>query len=172
MTRFHKRITDSRKDFLHKTSISLTKNHRVVVVEDLYVKGLIMNKKLSKFWLDFAHGKFQQILSYKTKWYCSLLIHVPRFFPSSKLCSNCLWYNKNLIFTDRILTCQLCGPVLDRDFNAALNLENYYHWYQPVFSTLSSGVVSSVTASSPETLTTCGELVIPSTPGFDSGNQE
>jgi putative transposase len=90
LARFHKRVADCRKDFLHKISLTLAKSHSVLIIEDLYVKGLIMNKNQSKYWQDLAHGEFQRLLTYKTRWYGSFLVRIPRFFPSSKLCSNCL----------------------------------------------------------------------------------
>ena len=172
LARFHKRVSDCRHDFLHKTSLTLAKNHSVLIVEDLFVKGLMMNKNQSKYWQDLAHGEFHRLLSYKTVWYGSLLIHVPRFFPSSKLCSNCLWYHSNLTLKDRLFVCQLCGHELDRDFNAACNLVNYYHWNVPNFHALNDPSLSSVAVSSLETLNACGELIRPGISGHDSMNQE
>jgi len=168
----HKRVSDCRKDFLHKTSLSLAKNHSVLIVEDLYVKGLSMNKKQSKYWYDLAHGEFQQLISYKTRWYGSLLVHVPRFFPSSKLCSNCLWYHAGLNLKDRTYLCHLCGLKIDRDLNAARNLVNYYHWYALIIHNFLNPSHYSVAESFPETINACGELVRPGTPRLDSMNQE
>lgn len=172
LARFHKRASDCRHDFLHKTSLSLAKNHSVLIVEDLHVKGLSMNKKQSKYWHDLAHGEFQRLLSYKTRWYGSLLVHVPRFFPSSKLCSNCLWYQAGLNLKDRTYVCHLCGLKIDRDLNAARNLVNYYHWHAPFIHALHDFSRDSVTESFPETLNACGELVRPGLPRLDSMNQE
>ena len=126
LARFHKRVSDCRHDFLHKTSLSLAKNHSVLIIEDLHVKGLSMNKNQSKYWHDLAHGEFQRLLQYKTSWYGSYLVQVPRFYPSSKLCSNCLWYHSNLTLKDRMFSCALCGQKIDRDLNAARNLVNHY----------------------------------------------
>jgi len=172
LARFHKRVSDCRKDFLHKLSLTLAKNHSVLVIEDLFVKGLMMNKKQAKYWQDLAHGEFQRLLSYKTCWYGSILVHIPRFFPSSKLCSNCFWYHTRLTLKDRFFVCQLCGIEIDRDFNAACNLVNYYHWNAPIIHSLSDPCHYIVAESFPETLNACGELVRPSSAGFDSMNQE
>ncbi|MHA2247706.1 MAG: RNA-guided endonuclease InsQ/TnpB family protein, partial [Candidatus Hodarchaeales archaeon] len=172
LSRFYKRVSDCRHDFLHKTSLTLAKNHSVLLVEDLHVKGLSMNKKQSKYWQDLAHGEFQRLLRYKTFWYGSLFVSVPRFFPSSKLCSNCLWYHTDLKLKDRIFICQLCGLNLDRDLNAARNLVNYYHWYAPLLHPLVAPSCSSVAVSSLETLNACGELVNPIISEYDSMNQE
>ena len=172
LARFYKRVSDCRQDFLHKTSLALAKNHSVLIVEDLFVKGLMMNKKQSKYWQDLAHGEFQRLLFYKTRWYGSYLVHVPRFFPSSKLCSNCLWYHTSLKLKDRTFICSLCGLTLDRDLNAARNLINYYQWYFPLIHASRSPSRYSVAASFPETLNACGELIRPGTSGPDSMNQE
>jgi transposase len=118
------------------------------------------------------HGEFQRLLRYKASWYGSGLIHVDRFFPSSKLCSNCLWYHKGLKFKDRIFSCLLCGLTLDRDLNAARNIVNYYQWYFPTITVSRASSRFSVAASSSETLNAYGELVIPGTSRFDSMNQE
>ncbi|MFX0050198.1 MAG: RNA-guided endonuclease InsQ/TnpB family protein [Candidatus Hermodarchaeota archaeon] len=172
LAKFHNRVANSRHDFLHKTSVSLAKNHSVVIVEDLHVKGLLMNKKQSKYWQDLAHGEFQRLLHYKTSWYGSSLLFVPRFFPSSKLCSNCLYYHTELQLKDRTYECPLCGLVLDRDLNAARNLVNYYHWHAPIITTLLNQFDYPVAVSFPETLNACGELIRPGTSRHDSMNQE
>ncbi|MFX1283030.1 MAG: RNA-guided endonuclease InsQ/TnpB family protein [Promethearchaeota archaeon] len=172
LARFYKRITDSRHDFLHKISLTLAKNHSVLIVEDLHVKGLSMNKKQSKYWQDLAHGEFQRLLQYKTSWYGSQLVIVNRFFPSSKLCSNCLCYHTGLKLKDRTYVCPLCGLRIDRDLNAARNLVNYYHWYGPIIQTLFNPSDHLVAVSSSETLNACGESVRPSASGPDFMNQE
>ena len=172
LARFHRRVADSRHDFLHKTSSTLAKNHSVLIIEDLYVKGLSMNKKQSKYWQDLAHGEFQQFIQYKTFWYGSLLVYVPRFFPSSKLCSNCLYYHTDLKLKDRTYVCPLCGLVIDRDLNAACNLINYYNWHASIIQPLLNSSDNPVAVSSPETLNACGELISPGTSRFGSMNQE
>ena len=172
LARFHRRVADSRQDFLHKASLTLAKNHSVLILEDLHVKGLSMNKKQSKYWQDLAHGEFQRLLRYKTSWYGSFLLSVPRFFPSSKLCSNCLYYHSNFQLKDRTFTCPLCGLLIDRDLNAARNLVNYYHWHTPNIRQPHDTSLSSVAVSSSETLNACGELVRPDTFRLDSVNQE
>ncbi|MFX1511441.1 MAG: RNA-guided endonuclease InsQ/TnpB family protein [Promethearchaeota archaeon] len=123
------------------------------MVEDLYIKGLMQNSKLSKYWADLAHGEFQRMLTYKAPLYGSKVIKAERFFPSSKLCSNCLYYKTELILADRTFECPLCGLTLDRDLNATRNLENYYYIYQPLLDP------HSVAESSEETLNACGKPV-------------
>jgi putative transposase len=153
LAQFYRRITNQRYNFLHQTSTYLAKNHSVIVTEDLHVKGLMQNKKLSKFWVDLSHGLFQRFLAYKAPVYGSKLIEIDRWFPSSKLCSNCLYYHRDLTLADRIFHCPLCGLVLDRDQNAALNVANYYAIYH--------FLLFPVAESSAETLNACGEVVRP-----------
>ncbi|MHA2202754.1 MAG: RNA-guided endonuclease InsQ/TnpB family protein [Candidatus Hodarchaeales archaeon] len=153
LARFYRRITNQRYNFLHKTSTYLAKNHSVIVTEDLHVKGLMQNKKLSKYWADLSHGTFQRFLTYKASLYGSSVIAIDRWFPSSKLCSNCLYYHRELTLADRVFQCPLCGLALDRDLNAALNLANYYYIYQIL--------LFPVAESSAETLNACGEAVRP-----------
>jgi putative transposase len=153
LARFYRRITNQRHNFLHQTSTFLAKNHSVIVTEDLHVKGLMQNKKLSKYWADLSHGMFQRFLVYKAPLYGSTLIEIDRWFPSSKLCSNCLYYNRDLTLADRSFHCPLCGLILDRDLNAALNVAHYYTIYQ--------NQLFSVAESSAETLNVCGEVVRP-----------
>ena len=123
----------------------------MIVTEDLRIKGLIQNKKLNKYWADLSHGRFQRLLAYKAPLYGSTVIEIDRWFPSSKLCSNYLYYHRNLTLADRVFHCPLCGLVLDRDQNAAFNVANYYTIYQLL--------LFPVAESSVETLNACGEVV-------------
>ena len=147
LARFYRRITNQRHNFLHQTSTYLAKNHSVIVTEDLHVKGLMQNKKLSKYWTDLSHGMFQRLLEYKAPLYGSMVIKIDRWFPSSKLCSNCLYYHRDLLLSDRVFHCPLCGLIIDRDQNAALNVANYYTIYQ--------FLLFPVAESSAETLNAC-----------------
>ncbi|MHA2165257.1 MAG: RNA-guided endonuclease InsQ/TnpB family protein [Candidatus Hodarchaeales archaeon] len=153
LARFYRRITNQRHNFLHQISTYLAKNHSVIVTEDLHVKGLIQNKKLGKYWTDLSHGMFQRFLEYKAPLFGSSVIVIDRWFPSSKLCSNCFYYNRDLTLTDRVFKCPLCGMVIDRDLNAALNVANYYTIYQLL--------LLPVAESSAETLNACGKAVRP-----------
>jgi len=154
LARFHRKVANTRRDFLHKQSTYLVKNHDVVVKEDLHVKGLIQNKKLSRHWADLAHGEFQRMLDYKGTKYGTLIVEADRWFPSSKICSNCLMYNATLTLQDRIFHCPYCGLEIDRDFNASLNLEQYFYMF--VYPQL-----DPVAPSSEETLNAGGETVRP-----------
>jgi len=153
LARFYRRIANQRQNFLHQTSTYLAKNHSLIVTEDLHIKGLMQNKKLGKYWADLSHGMFQRFLKYKAPLYGSVVIEIDRWFPSSKLCSNCLYYRRDLTSTDRVFHCPLCGLVLDRDQNAAYNVANYYSIYH--------FLLFPVAESFAETLNACGEAVSP-----------
>lgn len=125
VSNIHRKITNIRSDFLHKLTTLLTKTKSTIIVEDLNVKGMVRNKNLSKPISDQGWGIFLNMLEYKTKWYGSDLIKVDRWFASSKICSSCGFKNDKLKLSDRRWICPKCGINLDRDLNAAKNLEQY-----------------------------------------------
>ncbi|MHA1917016.1 MAG: RNA-guided endonuclease InsQ/TnpB family protein [Candidatus Ranarchaeia archaeon] len=122
LARFHLKVCNIRKDTLYKLTTTLAKNHRQVVIEDLNVNGMKKNKKLARAVSDVGFFEFRRQLQYKTKWYGSKLVVAPRFFPSSKCCSNCGKVKEELSLSERVFRCEKCGFMLDRDLNAALNL--------------------------------------------------
>ena len=122
VAKIHEKIASCRLDALHKVSIELVRNYDLISVEDLNVKGMIKNHKLSKHIADVSWGNFVTLLQYKCDWYGKQLIKVNRFFPSSKCCSECGWINQELKLSDREWTCNSCGVVHDRDWNASKNI--------------------------------------------------
>lgn len=86
---------------------------------------MLKNKYLSKLILEQNFYRFVTQMKYKCEWYGIEFIQVDRFYPSSKTCSNCGHIKKDLRLSDRIYRCTECGLEIDRDFNAALNLEKY-----------------------------------------------
>jgi putative transposase len=122
LARLHRRIKYTRLDFLHKLTTRLTRTKSVIVVEDLAVKNMLKNRKLSRAISDVGWGEFRRQLEYKTEWYGSRLVVANRFFPSSKTCSSCSAVKETLPLSEREFVCEACGVVLDRDLNAALNL--------------------------------------------------
>jgi len=124
VARCHEHISNQRKDFLHKISYRLTNEFGTICLEDLNVKGMVKNRKLSKAISDVGWGMFKEFLKYKTTWYGSNIKEVDRFFPSSKTCNKCGSINKNLVLSDRTWTCSKCKTMLDRDINAAINILN------------------------------------------------
>ncbi|WP_013334717.1 RNA-guided endonuclease InsQ/TnpB family protein [Gloeothece verrucosa] len=122
IARLHLKIGNIRKDTLHKATSYLSKNHAAVVIEDLNVKGMLANRKLSKAIADSGFYEFRRQLQYKCELYGSQLVVVDRFFPSSKTCSHCGEIKEDLTLKDRWFTCPDCGFFFDRDWNAAINL--------------------------------------------------
>jgi putative transposase len=98
---------------------------KYIVIEDLNVSGMLKNKKLSRAIQEQSLREFRRQLNYKCNWYGVELILADRFYPSSKLCSNCGNIKKDLKLSDRKYECGKCGLKIDRDFNASLNLKNY-----------------------------------------------
>lgn len=121
----HEKVANQRKDFLHKTSTELIKNHDSICIENLNVSGMIKNHKLAQSISDAGWGSFVTMLEYKAEWYGKNILKIGRFEPSSKCCSICGNINKELTLKDREWTCDNCGTLLDRDVNAAINIKNF-----------------------------------------------
>lgn len=121
VAKIHEKIANSRLDTLHKVSYELVRDNGLIVIEDLNVKGMIKNRKLSKHIADASWGNFVNLLQYKCDWYGCELVKVNRFFPSSKTCNECGWINQDLNLSVREWTCKN-GHQLDRDENAAKNI--------------------------------------------------
>jgi len=118
----HGKITNVRKDYLHKVSTEIVKNHDIISVEDLAVKNIMKNHKLAQAMSDVSLGSFYFMLEYKCEWNDKQFVKIDRFFPSSKMCSNCGWVNQDLTLNIREWTCPSCGEKHDRDFNASKNI--------------------------------------------------
>ncbi|MFC9087772.1 RNA-guided endonuclease InsQ/TnpB family protein [Nocardiopsis dassonvillei] len=125
VARVHARITDRRRDFLHKLTSRLVRENQVVVIEDLTVRNLVKNRRLARAISDAAWRELRTMLEYKCAWYGRDLVVVDRFFPSSKTCSTpgCGYVHASLPLNVREWTCPGCGITHDRDVNAANNLE-------------------------------------------------
>lgn len=122
VAKIHEKIASCRLDTLHKVSKELVESYDLISIEDLNVKGMIKNHKLSKHIADASWGTFVTLLQYKCDWYGKELVKVNRFYPSSKLCVDCGWINQELKLSDREWTCKSCGVVHDRDVNASRNI--------------------------------------------------
>jgi putative transposase len=120
----YKKITNSRLDNLHKVSTELIKKYDLIILEDLNIKGMIKNNKLSKHIADASWSKFIELLTYKAEWNDKKIVKIDRFFPSSKTCNTCGYINQNLKLDMREWTCPSCNTKLDRDLNASINILN------------------------------------------------
>lgn len=125
LARLHFRITNVRKDALHKATTELARAKAVYVVESLAVRGMMSNHRLAKSLADASLSKAVSQLRYKGRWYGSSVIEANRSYPSSQLCSGCGQMHPEMKDLDaRVLRCQ-CGLVLGRDQNAARNLAKW-----------------------------------------------
>jgi len=123
--KLHFLIARQREAILHQLSDYLTKTFDRIVIENLNVKGMIKNRKLSRALADVGFGMLRRFIEYKAILRNCIVVIADRFFPSSKTCSNCGEVKKILTLKDRIYECDACGFVIDRDLNAAINLNNY-----------------------------------------------
>lgn len=122
----HEKIRFQRQDFLHKTSIAIAKQFDSICVENLAVKNMVRNSKLSQAISDVGWSEFLRQLKYKCEWYGKNYLEAPRFYASSKTCSNCGAINETLTLAEREWTCASCRTFHDRDVNAAKNLKQYF----------------------------------------------
>ena len=125
LLKLNKRLTNIRDNYLHQTTSEIiNRKPMFITIEDLNVKGMMKNKHLSKSIQQQKLYEFRRQLEYKCKWNNIELRIVDKFYPSSKLCHECGHIKSDLKLSDRIYVCEECGCVLDRDFNASLNLKD------------------------------------------------
>jgi putative transposase len=122
VARLHAKITDSRRDFLHKLSTRLINENQVIAIESLAASNMQKNRCLSKSISDAGWSEFVRQLEYKAHWYGRELIGIDKWYPSSKRCSGCGHTAKAMPLKVREWTCPECGSVHDRDINAARNV--------------------------------------------------
>src|SRR5690606_22794946 len=120
VARAHARVADTRRDWLHKLSTTVVRENQAVYVEDLCVKGLARTR-LAKSVHDAGWSMFTAMLEYKAARYGRAFVKVDRFFPSTRMCSDCGAVGEKLPLNTRSWTCP-CGSVHDRDVNAARNI--------------------------------------------------
>ena len=122
LAKLYKKINDRKQYYLHAVSNSLIDENQVICMEDLNVKGMVKNHNLAESICEMNFGEFRRMLEYKANWYSRKIVFVNRFYPSSKTCHNCGYINKSLTLNDRQWVCPQCGEVIERDYNAALNI--------------------------------------------------
>ena len=121
--KLHTKIANVRRDFLHKLTSHLVRNYANFGIENLNVSGMMKNHKLARAISDVSFYDFKRQLDYKAKYYGNKILEADRLFPSSKICSTCGNIKQDLELSDRVYKCDVCGNVLDRDYNASLNLQ-------------------------------------------------
>ena len=125
VNKWHKKIANSRIDFLQKLSTKLIRDYDIICMEDLNSSGMIKNHKLAKSISDASFFEFNRELEYKARWNYKLISRIDRFYPSSQICSHC--GNKSSQTKDlsvRTYICEECGLEIDRDYNASINILN------------------------------------------------
>ena len=122
VARLHEKITNQRKDFLHKLSTNLIKNHDLICMEDLASRNLMKNHRLARAIGDASWYEFVRQLHYKADWYGKKIVTISRWFPSSQLCSSCGESSGKKPLSVREWTCEHCHTYHDRDINASLNI--------------------------------------------------
>jgi putative transposase len=122
--RAYRTVGNQRANTLQQVTTWLATTTSVIVIEDLYVAGMLKNHHLAQAISDVGFAEFRRQLLYKAAWYGSRIVLASRWEPSSKTCSCCGWVDEDLTLADRVFRCQNagCGLVLDRDLNAAINL--------------------------------------------------
>lgn len=120
--KLNEKIRNKKLNFLHDVTNHLIDENQVIVMEDLNVKGMVRNHKLAESISEVNWGEFRRILAYKAAWHGRQLVFIDRFYPSSKRCNHCGYIYKELTLKDRQWVCPECGSLIDRDYNAALNI--------------------------------------------------
>lgn len=125
LLKLNHRLTNIRHNYLHQTTSEIVNlKPKFIVLEDLNVKGMMKNKHLAKAVQEQCFYEFYRQLQYKSNWAGIEFITADKWFPSSKLCSECGNIKKELKLSDRIYICE-CGNEIDRDYNASVNLMKY-----------------------------------------------
>lgn len=137
VAKLNEKIANRRKDFLHKLSTSIVTKYDTICLENLNVRGLQKNRGVARSIADSGWYTFTEMLRYKSDWYGKNFIKIGRFEPSSKSCSNCGYYFKDLELSHRSWVCDGCGAEHDRDINAAKNIKNFGLRDKPVIAKVS-----------------------------------
>lgn len=124
LARLHARIANIRQEGLHQLTTSLARRFSIIGIEDLNVRGMLRNRRLSRSIADGAFYEFRRQLEYKSGIYGGTVVVADRWFASSKTCSDCGHRLEALPLSMRHWVCPECGTYHDRDVNAAINLRN------------------------------------------------
>jgi putative transposase len=116
-------VANVRRDAIQKTTSAIVGDSQVVVAEDLHVKNMMGNHRLARAIGDAGFAELLRELEYKCEWYGREFLQASPYFPSSKMCGRCGHVNRGLTLSMRTWTCPACNVRLERDLNAACNLE-------------------------------------------------
>lgn len=125
LAKLHFKISNIRKDALHKATTKIVNDNQVIVLEDLSISNMMKNHKLAQSIGDASFYAFRRMIEYKAKWNGRTVIIANRFYPSSKLDHKSGKINNLLTLADRTIIHD-DGTTTDRDYNASINLKNYY----------------------------------------------
>lgn len=128
LARIHQRIANIRKDFWHKTTTNLCRENQTIVIEDLSMEFMLRNRRLSRAASDVALGMFRPMMEYKAKVYGCDIVVADKLFPSTQRCSACGYVKSGdgkMLLGNSTFACESCHAVMDRDNNAARNLQQY-----------------------------------------------
>ena len=124
LARQYEKVTNKRKDFLHKTTKYLIDHYDTICLETLSASNMVKNHRLAQALSDIGIGTFNAYMDYKAEWYGKNIIRIGRFEPSSRMCS-CGHIHRGLKLSNRVWTCPACGAVNQRDFLAAQNIKKF-----------------------------------------------
>lgn len=124
LAKMHSHVANIRTDFLQKLSTAVVRNFDYISIEDLNVKGMVRNHHLARAVSDVSFYEFRRQLTYKAGYMGKRVVFADRFYPSSKTCSSCGAKKDDLMLSERTYRCGTCGTMIDRDYNASINLYN------------------------------------------------
>jgi putative transposase len=125
LAKIHRKVANTRRHLVHQASKALVDRAQVLVIEDLNVAGMVRNRHLARSISDAAMGELSRQILYKARWHGVEVRVVDRYLPSSKTCSGCGVVRNVLDLSERTYSCEVCGLVIDRDLNAAINLARW-----------------------------------------------